>query len=195
MAEKTAEKNVYWVAGFCFSDSRDYKSAKHEAESVEYIKANTDLTEIDKVLKLYNRLVEQKTFKTVVGYSFLKELQNMIIEQGIVIQENLLGIYIEPKLNYHKNSDEIEVATDRSREELYLKKAENIKIKHRNSRIINVFLALIIMIMIAINLFHNNSILSSNEKKLIDKYAAWEDQLTQKEQELNQRESKNNLQE
>ena len=63
-------ENEYRIAGYRFTDARDYKEAKRETETVEYIRANTDLTDRNKTLKLYHKLVERKTLKTIIGYSF-----------------------------------------------------------------------------------------------------------------------------
>jgi hypothetical protein len=89
------EENKYKVDGYSFTDLQMYKEAKREAETVEYIRANTDLNDLSKTLKLYHKLVERKTLKSAVGIGFLKELQDRILKEGIVSKENLPCIIID----------------------------------------------------------------------------------------------------
>lgn len=150
MAEKV---NEYKVAGYSFLNTKDYNEAKREAESIDYIRTNTDLADSSKVLKLYNKLLDQKTMKTVVGYGFLKELQDAIIKQGVISEDNLPKICIEAKSNYIKQNLGNIADPDYNVQDVEGKEVEKLRNKYRNSRIINVFLCLIIIAMILINLF------------------------------------------
>ena len=47
------KETEYKVAGYVFTDAHTYKEAKREEETVEYIKANTDLNDLNKALKLH----------------------------------------------------------------------------------------------------------------------------------------------
>jgi hypothetical protein len=89
------QENDKKVAGYLFEDARDFKEAKREEETVEYIKANTDLNDLNKVLKLYHKLAERKTLKTVVGFAFLNELSSKLIDSGLVTKDSLPCIRIE----------------------------------------------------------------------------------------------------
>ncbi|MDF2945258.1 MAG: hypothetical protein K0S01_4116 [Herbinix sp.] len=178
------KENEYKVAGYSFSDAHDYKEAKREAETIEYIKANTDLNDLNKAIKLYHKLVERKTLKTVVGFTFLKELQERIVKEGIVSKENMPCIQIdkdEKQLRTYANSLEHE------QEQKHLAVIGDYKIKLRNSRIISAFLVGIIIVMIAISIWSDRNIFSNYENKIINKYAAWEEDLNAREQLLEEK--------
>lgn len=180
------KENEYNVAGYSFSDAHDYKEAKREEETIEYIKANTDLNDLNKAIKLYHKLVERKTLKTVVGFAFLKELQERILKEGIIAKENMPCIQVE------KNEKEIKAYSgkmEHEQEQKHLEIIEDYKIKLRNSRIICGFLAAIIAAMILISVFSDRSVFSNYENKLIDKYSAWEEQLNAREKALDEREA------
>ncbi|MBH1940290.1 hypothetical protein I5677_05185 [Mobilitalea sibirica] len=179
--------NEYKVSGYSFTDIKEYKEAKREAETIEYIRANTDLNDRNKVLKLYHKLVERQTLKTVVGYGFLKELQNKILKEGIIGEDKLPDIKVvkeEKKIfgKVYKNQ------LEHTQENKYRILSEEYRIRHRNSRIINLFLILIIAIMIGIAIFSNRNVFQKYEEKIIDKYAAWEEELDAREQALRERE-------
>ncbi|NLP35202.1 MAG: hypothetical protein GX359_08430 [Clostridiales bacterium] len=132
----------YNFRGYRFLDIEEYREAKREAESIEYIRAKTNLKDLGKVTKLYHKLIDKQTFRTIIGHEFLKELQNTILEGGINTLENIPSISIGTRssaLHPKKNHNDKGVA-------------EEYRIRHRNSRIINIFLTLIIIAMIIINL-------------------------------------------
>lgn len=131
----------YKLKGYNFVNFKDYQKAKQETDSIEYIRTHTDLADIKKVAKLYNSLVEKDTFKTVIGYEFLKELQSMLIDGGIITLDTI------PWIRVGKESGGLSTADAGEG-----KMAREYRIRHRNSRIINIFLVLIIAAMIIIRL-------------------------------------------
>ena len=184
------DENEHKVAGYTFSDTHDYKEAKREAETIEYIRANTDLSDLNKAIKLYQKLVERKTLKTVIGYEFLKELQERIKREGIVSEESIPSIRVdkvEKKIKVYSGELEHE------QEQRHLVTIEDYKIKLRNSRIISAFLAVIIIAMIFISIFSDRNIFSNYENKIINKYSAWEEELNKREQALEAREAADSM--
>lgn len=177
--------NEQKIDGFSFSDSHTFKEAKREAETVEYIKANTDLNNMNKTIKLYHKLVERNTLKTVVGYCFLKELRERIVQGGIVSEDNLPPIRIEQEeKQIRAYSGEI----DHDTEERHLLMIDDLRIKLRNSRIISIFLAVIIAAMILISIFSDRNIFVNYENQVIDKYSAWAEELDTRQKALDDRE-------
>jgi hypothetical protein len=180
------DENEYCVAGYRFSDAHDYKEAKREAETVDYIKKNTDLKDINKVLKLYHKLIERKTLRTVIGFVFLNELRDKIIQSGIISEDKLPKIHIEKVEQPIKIYDN---AIEREQEKKHMELIAEFKVKLRNSRIISVFLAVIILVMIAISIFSDRSMYSIYENQVIDKYESWQADLEAREAALEQKES------
>lgn len=177
--------NEYTFGGYRFSDAHDYKEAMREAETIEYIKANTDLNDLNKTIKLYHKLVERRTLKTVIGFEFLKELQERVVKGGIIAKDSLPSIQVEKsEKQIRAYSGEME----REVEQKHLAIIEDYKIKLRNSRIISAFLALIIIVMILISIFSDRSIFINYENDILDKYSSWEEELNAREASLDERE-------
>ncbi len=180
------ENKEYKVSGYNFEDSNDYKEAKRELETVEYIKANTDLNDINKVLKLYIKLVERKTLRTIIGIAFMNELRDKILSAGIITDSNLPNIWVEKPNNpirvYNNN-------LEHEQEKAHLAMIEDYRIKLKNSRIISMFLIVIIVVMFLISIFMDKSMYSIYENKVIDQYEAWQQDLDAREKALEEREN------
>lgn len=170
------------VNGFLFSTNKDYKEANEEQEAIDYLRENSDLSNARTALKLYNKFTENRTFHTPVGYSFLKELQDTILKEGVVKPENLEAIYIPGS----GGNNEVDIL----RAEQYREIAEREHTRNRNSRIINIFLVCIIFIMIIISLYSDKTVFSKFEEGILNKYASWEEELNQREQALDALEDK-----
>ena len=177
--------NEYKIAGYCFSDEADYKEAIQDAETIKLIRSKTNLTDLNKVLKLYHKLIERKSFNTVVGYSFLKELQERILKEGMLSEGNLQGIPVA-KLKVEAGS--YAKALQQERELKHQATLENYKLKLRNSRIISLFLILIIGAMFLISILSDRSLYSDYKNGVLNEYSAWEEELEAREEALEERE-------
>jgi hypothetical protein len=179
------KENENTVSGYSFSDARDFREAKREAETIEYIKANTDISDMNKALKLYHKLVERRTLKTIVGYEFLKGLQDRILAAGIVSKDNLPGIRIEREKEIRAYTSQ----QNQDQEQRHLAMVEDYRIKLRNSRIINIFLVVIIIVMIFIAIINDRSLFVDYENNILNKYSAWEEDLQARENALQEKET------
>ncbi len=179
MSERT-----YEVEGFIFADRQDYEDAKKEAESIEYMKAKIDLSNQGKMVKLYRKLVKYKILRTVVGYTFLKELQERLLKEGIVHNGSLQGIPIT------KDGKEAKALSGmlKDPEKKQVQLLSDYRIRLRNSKIISIFLFVIIMIMMFISVFSDRSKFTNYENKILNKYSAWEENLTAREKSLQEKE-------
>ena len=82
----------YDVGEYSFSTNSDYNRALKEKETISYIMANTDMTDMKEVLKVYNMSVEKKSFQTVIGIEFVKNMRRQLIASGIVSGDTIANI-------------------------------------------------------------------------------------------------------
>lgn len=182
----------FTVNGFKFQSKRDYEDAKKEYESIQYIKAKTDLSNTSTVLKLYNKLIDKKTFSTIIGYTFLKELQKFIILDGKT-EEDFFPIYIKKSTVFSENSNGIKKSDNLDGVNLsefnkYKKELDNYKIKNKNIKIVCFFLIIIILAMFILTVNADYSPFKNYKNQILEEYAGWKEELTEKERLLNQRE-------
>ena len=77
------------VSGFQFDDSMEYALAKKEADIINYIIERMDISDPQVALKVYYKLLERQDFKTVVGFTFLKQLRDFCVQNGVVDEESI----------------------------------------------------------------------------------------------------------
>jgi len=166
---------TYTYQGFTFSSEAELTEAKKEAEVVAYIRSQADLGNVKTVLKLYNRLIEKGTLNTVLGVAFLKELRSRALESGTVAESSLRPLP-EP-VKPEKQKVDKGLSKDRKLMELYKERSKNLTIAV-------VALCLVIVALFAIRMFGTASPYADYKQEVLDEYAGWKEELTQKEERL-----------
>ncbi len=174
-----------WVVQcFSFANSNDYEKAKKEQETVAYIKSNTNLSNIKVVAKLYSSLIEKETFDTIIGYTFLQELRQLLLSQDMITEAALPPIPVDAKeaklLKETVANEQLEKYKN-----LYIKTSHKKKI----SLYANFFLVTIVIIMMILSVMTKSQANGKFEEKILNQYASWKQELQQKEEELDKREN------
>lgn len=176
------------IKDYVFTNKKEYDKAKKELDAITYMKANSDFTDPKMVYKIYSRLLDKGTFQTVIGYEFLKELRAMVIQGGIIAEQEVKPIPVRTKNFVPKEEKYSDTASD-ARE---VRKLQALYEKEKNGKlsmkIIIGFLTVIIIGMLAVAQFTPYSVFTNYEDKIVNKYAQWQEELEEKEAELNARE-------
>ena len=194
-----AEEKKYILDGYRFNDPDSYEQARRELNKIAEIKSEQDLKDETELRAVYDRLVESGEFTTPVGIGFLREAQKRLVKNpeqrktmkaipyfGNVYEKTEADDLPKDSIQKESVNDETEgKETGRETNPVLIK---NFKLKLKNYRIIIAFMA--VMILIPFGIVAYDKIFSSNarEQAMIDEYASWKEELTKKEQELNERE-------
>lgn len=178
------------VGGFYFLQSAEAEQAKKEKEGIRYIREKTDMGNPGEVLQIYNRMIQQDLFETAVGYSFLKDLQEYLVSVPEISNESILPIRIR-----HQELESF-VAAERKRQD-ERRRAEQEKLaaarqeykkKYRMALAVCVALVVCIAAMFVITATSDNATILDYERKLIDRYEFWEEELQEREAAVKERE-------
>ncbi|MGN0506874.1 MAG: hypothetical protein ACI4FZ_09940 [Lachnospiraceae bacterium] len=173
-------ENKFTFMGHTFEDEKQLLMAKKEAEAIEYLRAKTDFNNGEMLLRLYNRILDKKMMETEVGIDFLVEIRKRIVEIGIMKENQLRDI---PELK--KRAAKKKAAEKKSRELLLLEKARR---QNTVLKIVCLFLAALVIGMFVILLTGKRSPLAVRyEEEILNKYASWAQELTEKEHAINDR--------
>lgn len=179
--------NETLVNGFLFEDENVREEALKEQEAISYINKELDFSNVESILQLYNSMIERDMFHTEVGYNYLKQIQDYLLKSN-VDSRRISGIVI--KNNSSKNMDMLEKAnTKKSNKSHLIMKS---KLKKYKTIIISLIVIIIVLVLTVISLFiiqgtSTNPTIINYEKKIQDKYASWEQELTEREDQLNRR--------
>ncbi len=171
--------NAIVVEGYSFADENMANQARKEIEGVKYVKAKTDMSKPEEVLRVYHRLLEQKMFQTPVGYAYLKELQDYLKAMPGTQGEEIKPIPIAPNLVVNDSLG----LSGRLRA-----KAAKERGKFKVSLFINFVLIVSIFLIYILTVTSGRTTILNYEQKIQDRYAQWEQTLTEREKAIREEE-------
>ena len=202
----------YNVGGFTFTDEESAKKAAKEKKAVEYVLAQLKDADENTVLRAYRKLINQRMFVTPVGLGFLNQLRTNLLETGLFTEADVPEVYgdsaepakpsepakpaaAKPKTKKGKNKTNPPVKTKKEKKsaqekEVVPAEVELARVKRINSILL---IACITMGICIAGMFYINSTINSPtilnyEEQILDKYSAWEQDLTARENALREKE-------
>lgn len=189
-------EDKYTVDGYGFNTKDEYERAVKEKETIAYLEANTNTSDMKALLKIYNRSIEKNSFHTAIGLNYMRTLRGRLVGSGVVSSEALAPIPIPQKEVVIKRE---ESKLSQSEADAKLKKYKEMYEDAVAGRIIKniaiVILIIVIFAMIFITFKTRYSVFTyfTNYKEnmrneLVDEYEQWEDELNKRQEELDQKE-------
>ena len=181
-----AEKSDWAVEGFQFGTEKDAELAKGEQIRIAHIETKLDYNNMDMVNAVYKKAIDNRVFKTPVGYVFLKKLQEKLKEhtqKEDVPDIPIFGVY---SLRESTNPAVEKVRASRKKPE---KKAPPKEFfSRKTSIIINIVLVALIVIMFAISFTGTSPTVLNYESTIQNKYSRWEQELSEREAVIREKE-------
>lgn len=185
MQKEEIQINEMIVDGFSFEDKDEFVKAEKEYFIIKQIQDNMNLDLGKNAKKVYQKSLQKDTFHTVVGFSFLKQLQDTFQSNPVTKEQELKFIFVPGAKNSSYAGRLMEEKTEKMRYEV-----EKMKKRSLLYKIIIGFLASLIAVLFFLALTNNNMTYFNEKNKVLDKYSAWEEELKQKEKDLQKREEK-----
>ncbi len=190
MSEKDTESLI--VAGFEFVNPKDAQTASAELEKIQLLEEKMDHKHYEKMIMVYNKAIVNNVFITPVGIRYLVKLQEELMEhyKG---EQVILPI---PVLSLNKQSEK-EIVPEQNQEieknipkiTVNAGKTKEIKKKYEMSRMLNIVLVVLILILFAITLTGENANIINYRYALENKYAQWDQELDAREQAVTKKEA------
>lgn len=180
-----SDRDNLLVSGYSFGSVQDAETARAEGRKIEYFKEKTKGRSPANLLALYDKLLDEKVFKTPVGYEYLRQLQIQLQQEGIS-KELIRPIPLYISFSYNAG-DEIEKAAVKQR----IRQSKTQKDKSGRLKLsiyINILLAVLVAAMFVITLKSDNPNILNYKKTIVNQYAAWEQELTRRENEVRKKE-------
>lgn len=168
-------RNEIIINGFVFGNPAEAEQAKKEAEGVKYIREKLDMDDPESVLQIYNKMIQQELFETAVGYAYISDLQRYLMSIPFLDKEKILPIQIQHPA--------LEESLKRRAKMTSAPKVQNLDYKKRFqiAAFLCGILTVCVVAMFVIMGTTNNATVLNYESELINRYEAWEQELTERE--------------
>lgn len=193
----------YVLDGYAFPTATEYERAKKEKETITYLTANTDMSNMKEVYKVYKLAVEKKSFQTVFGLEYMQGLRGRLVGSGIVSEDVIEPVPVSRGFTLvqgagEKGKDSEKEKMSSAAAEREVKKYQEVYQKAKAGSMIKNFLIVVLVLVVGAMLYitskNQYSILTyftNYEEKIreevIDEYEEWENQLREREKELEER--------
>jgi len=186
-------ENVYVVEGFAFTSKEEAERAQKECEGIKYIKDKTNMNNPDMVLQIYNKMIREKMFITSVGYAYLFDLQEYLRTNPYINDEDILPIQIvhpslEESLREEKQKHEAKLREVKQKAAKKPITNEKLRKRYQVSLVMNLILTISVVFMFFITATSGHPTILNYEKEIINRYSAWEQELTEREAALREAE-------
>lgn len=172
-----------YVDGFMFATKEDAQIAREEIKKIRYISEKMDYAHPEAVLAIYNKMIQNKIFITPVGHAFLRETQLFLLRNSEVNDDEILDISLNMVFGDRHR-------TPAKADAVYIQPKEGINYKKKSDflTILCVMLVMMVLAMFSIALNSNRPNILNYEKVITNKYATWEQELSEREAEIREKE-------
>lgn len=175
------------VNGYTFATHADADLARNELKKISYIESKMDMSNMTVVLGIYNKALESHTFQTPIGLEFMHSMYNSLVQSGISSE----NIKVIPLYTTFKRLDVQEPKPRRITPTE--KKEQNIRIKYRNSVLINVIFGILVLVLLLISYSGENVNAINYRSAVTNQYAEWEQELKERESAVREKERELNI--
>ena len=179
-----ADKADWVVEGFQFGTEQDAKLAKSEKSKVQRLENRMDYNNLEMIHAVYKKAVDNRVFKTPVGYEYLKKLQS-ILKEVPASEEAIENIPVQGVYNLRESTSP---AVERVKASRKKPKPTRKTIGLRTSIFVNVVLLLMVVLMFVISMTGSNPTVLNYKHAVQNQYSQWEEELLQRESAVREKE-------
>lgn len=183
-----SDNNVLEVEGFLFDTRKDAEQAKLELKKIQYLNQNMNYENIDKVLKLYNKMLDERQFKTPIGWTYMLNIRELLLKAQ-VSEEEVRPVPLYTVFTY----DAMKEAPVKQRVKPAPKKKEPLKARYTYSLIVNALLLICVIVMFIIALKGETPNIINYRNNILNEYSSWEQDLTERENAVREKERELNI--
>lgn len=182
-----ADKADWVVGGFQFGTQQDAELAQNEQLRIERLEEKLDYQNYEMVHAVYQKALSNRVFKTPVGYDFLKRLQRILQEHPLP-DEEIASIPVYGVYSMRESASQTVERIQASRKPVKKEKPKQEFFSRKTSILVNIGLLALVIVMFVISTTSSNPTVLNYEKVIQNRYAEWEQQLSDREQVIREKE-------
>ncbi|MEZ3445226.1 MAG: hypothetical protein K1W30_08890 [Lachnospiraceae bacterium] len=182
-----AGKADWIVDGFQFGTPQDAELAQNEQLRILRLEEKLDYDNYEMVGAVYKKALNNRVFKTPVGYDFLKKLQR-ILRENSTPDEEIDNIPVYGVYSMRESATQTVERIQASRKPVKKEKPKQEFFSRKTSILVNIGLLALVIIMFVISTTGSRPTILNYERVLQNRYAEWEQQLSDREQVIREKE-------
>lgn len=171
------------VGGYRFYTEKDAQLAATELKKIDYLEERIDYSRPDSILMVYEKAIHERIFRTPVGFRYLDRLRDYLLKQPGIEPERVPAISL-----YSTFSGEVREKASPARNRIRAQKEKEQISGYKISILLNVLLVLAVIAMFTITIRSDNPNVLNYQRVLTNKYAQWEQELTERENIIREKE-------
>ena len=185
MADEENKKQDYTVGGFEFISENDAQKGQMDLSKIKVLEARAKASRPNEVKAVYEKAIENKIFKTPIGWGYLMDLRKKLLESGFK-EEDLIPIPLNVSITRHSAMENLSVRQriipDTS--------GKNSPFKRIFPIVLNIVLAILVVVMFLIAASGENDNIINYKKNVTNRYSGWEQDLTEREKAVREAEKR-----
>ncbi|MBR4530746.1 MAG: hypothetical protein IKO80_10780 [Lachnospiraceae bacterium] len=170
------------VQGYKFLIEEDAEAARTDLVRIEHLNKYLKNTKGDQVQPLYEKSIQNRLFSTPVGWEYLQDLREMLIDQG-VDADRIPPIPIGVPVTRRRLPGDY-----RTRERIEESAPEPMGMSLKTSLIINIVLGILVILMFVIANTSKTDNILNYRRNVTNEYSTWAEDLTKREREVRRKE-------
>lgn len=187
------EQKIYLVGGIAFTDMKQAKLAQIEQKRIEVLDEKLNYNDIEAVANVYKKARDNRTFRTPIGITYMLRLYDWLKKNQY---EGIDKMYVIMDYDASEPENVVESELSSARDEFWKSRVEEqkntvekISSKLRTSIFVNIVLAVLVVLLFIISQTGSNPTILNYKTKIINQYTAWEQELEQREQIVEEKEA------
>lgn len=184
-ADEGKGREKFIVGGYEFLSENDAQKASMDLSKINLLEARVKASRPVDIKAVYEKSIENKIFKTPIGWEYLVGLRRKLLESGYK-EEDLIPIPLNVSMTRHSAMDSLNVKQRILPQEP--KKEANFRTIF--SIILNIVLLILVGVMFYITITAETDNIINYRKNITNRYAGWEQELSDREKAVREAEKR-----
>ncbi len=183
--DKKDPKSNYIVGGYEFMSEIDAQKAAMDQSKIKLLEARAKVSRPNDIKAVYEKAIENKIFKTPIGWNYLCGLREKLLESGFS-EEDLIPIPLNISMTRHSAMENLTVK-QRIKVE---KPKEKLEFGRIFPIVLDVVLFILVIVMFVITMNSDSDNILNYKTNMTNRYSAWDQELTDREKAVREAEKR-----
>lgn len=184
-ADEKSKGNNFIVGGYEFMTEIDAQKGAMDQNKIKLLNTRAKATRPQDIKAVYEKAIENKIFKTPIGWGYLINLRNKLVESGYS-EDELIPIPLGISITRHSAIENLSVRQRIKAE----KKKDGPEFKRVFPIVLSIFLTILVIVMFLITAFSESDNIINYRRNITNRYASWEQDLTEREKKVREAEKR-----